>query len=221
MDLRMGKTALLVGSTGLIGSQLLDLLLIDDRYDKIITISRRSINRTHDKLKEYIVDFDHLEKSKEAFQVMDVYCCLGTTMKKAGSKAAFTKVDFEYPFEVAKMAKEMGAEKYLLVSALGSDNNSNIFYNKVKGEVEEAISELQFKSYHIFRPSLLIGPRIEVRVGEKIGQIIMKAIGFLFIGSLKKYKGIESIKVARAMIVKAKMENEGQFYHDSDQLQKF
>ena len=217
----MGKSAFLVGATGLIGGQLLDLLLIDNRYDKIVVITRRSINRTHKKLKEYIVDFDNLESIREAFKVNDVFCCLGTTLKTAGSKEAFRKVDYDYPLEVAKIAKEMGAEQYLLVSALGSDSNSSLFYNKVKGEVEEAISQLEFKSFHIFRPSLLFGTRKEVRIGEKIGQILMKAIGFLFIGSLKKYRGVESIKVARAMLAKAKLQDIGQFYHESDQLQKF
>ncbi len=217
----MGKTALLIGATGLIGGQLLDLLLESDRYDQVTTLSRKPINRNSTKLINQIADFNQLGNNPEWFKVDDVFCCLGTTIKTAGSKEAFRKVDYEYPLEAAKLAKEQGAKQYLIVTALGADANSKVFYNKVKGEVEEAISHVHFDIFHIFRPSLLIGPRQDVRIGEKIGQILFTTLGFLFVGSLKKYKGIQSIKVARAMLAKASLDEKGQYYHESDRLQQF
>jgi uncharacterized protein YbjT (DUF2867 family) len=221
IKLKMGKSALVVGATGLIGGQLLDLLLQSDRYDKVIAITRKSIPKSHNKLVVSVVDFDNLKTNAGLLKADDVFCCLGTTMKVAGSKEAFKKVDYEYPLKVAELCKEQGTQQFLLVSALDANPKSKIFYNQVKGEVEEAISHLQFETFHIFRPSLLLGSREELRIGEKIGQILFSTLGFLFIGSLKKYKGIESIKVARAMLAKSKENEHGQFFHESDQLQKF
>ncbi|HNP18294.1 MAG TPA: oxidoreductase [Fulvivirga sp.] len=217
----MGKTALLIGSTGLIGGQLLDLLLESDRYDQVTTLSRKPIEKKNTKFVNQIADFSKLGSNPEWFKVDDVFCCLGTTIKTAGSQEAFKKVDYEYPLETAKLAKEQGAKQYLIVTALGADANSKIFYNKVKGEVEDAISHLFFDTFHIFRPSLLLGPRKELRIGEKIGQVLFTVLGFLFIGALKKYKGIHSIKVVRAMLAKASLDEKGQYYHESDSLQQF
>jgi uncharacterized protein YbjT (DUF2867 family) len=211
-------TALIVGSTGLIGNQLVELLLDDDRYTQVTAIARTSLPFSHPKLKLIIADFDSIESQKEKLVADDVFCCLGTTIKSAKSKEAFRKIDFDYPLLIAKLTKALGAKQFLLVSALGANKASSVFYNKVKGEIEEAISSLGFESYHVLRPSLLLGPRIEKREGEQSMQKIFSAVGFLI---PKKYKAIESIKVARGMLAIAKKNVSGNFIHESNSLQAY
>ncbi len=211
-------TALIVGSTGLIGNQLVELLLDDDRYTQVTAIARTSLPFSHPKLKLIIADFDSIESQKEKLVADDIFCCLGTTIKSAKSKEAFRKIDFDYPLLIAKLTKALGAKQFLLVSALGANKASSVFYNKVKGEIEEAISSLGFESCHVFRPSLLLGPRIEKREGEQSMQKIFSAVGFLI---PKKYKAIESIKVASGMLAIAKKNVSGNFIHESNSLQAY
>jgi uncharacterized protein YbjT (DUF2867 family) len=212
------KTALIAGSTGLIGSQLMQLLLNDDHYTIVKAISRKPLEITHPKLENIVLDFDRLTEHHDKLKADDVFCCLGTTIKKVKTKEKFRKVDFDYPVELAKLTKANGAEQYLLVSALGADKNSKIFYNQVKGEVEEAIGQIGFKSYHIFRPSLLMGDRNESRSGEEAGKVFFKYFGFLV---PVKYKGIDSIKVARAMQQLAVLHQNGMQIHESKELQSY
>jgi uncharacterized protein YbjT (DUF2867 family) len=212
----MSKVALLAGSTGLIGNQLLELLLADKYYSKIIALSRKPLAITNPKLENIVVEVDQLEKHQ--LKADDVFCCLGTTMKQAGSKAAFRKVDFDYPLQLAKVLKTKGAQQFLLVSALGANKKSGIFYNQVKREIEEAITSVGFRTLHIFRPSLLLGPRKDHRSGEEAAKVFYKIFGFLI---PKKYQGLESIKVARAMQAFAKKEQSGRFVHESNTLQKY
>ncbi|HEY5826359.1 MAG TPA: oxidoreductase [Cyclobacteriaceae bacterium] len=212
------KVALVAGSTGLIGNQLLELLLADSYYDKVIAPTRKPLDIQHSKLINLVISLDKLTEHSSELKANDVYCCLGTTIKKARSKEAFRKVDLEYPLTFAQLAKENGAENFLLVSALGANKDSSIFYNKVKGETEEAISAVGIKSVHILRPSLLIGPRKEHRSGEDAAKFVYKYMDFLV---PEKYKGIESIKVARAMVAFAKREQPGTFIHESKDLQVF
>lgn len=213
----MVRTALVAGSTGLIGSQLLDLLLADGYYDKIIALSRKSLPVSHARLENVLIDLHSLDKLS-TLKADDVFCCLGTTLKQAGSKEAFKRVDYEYPLQVAKSLKSNGAKKFLLVSALGANKSSRIFYNEVKGLVEETIGNLGYDSYHIFRPSLLIGPRKEARAGEDAAKIFYSLFGFLI---PKKYKGIESVKVARAMMTEAKSDKTGLQIYESASLQQY
>ena len=212
------NTAIVAGSTGLIGSQLTGLLLEDSYYEKVIVLSRKPQTLNHPKLRSVIINFDQLGNYSDALQGDDIYCCLGTTIKVAGSKEAFYKVDHDYPLSLAAIAKAGGAKQYLIVTALGSDKNSSIFYNKVKGEVEEDLKKIGFESLHIFQPSMLMGPRTEKRSGEEIGQSVMRFLGFLI---PKKFKVIESIRVARAMLAVAKMEQKGINVHDSAKLQDY
>ena len=214
----MGKVALIAGTTGLVGSQLLELLLADDHYTRVISLTRKSLAINHPKLSNVIVDFNRLAEYSDQLKADDIFCCLGTTIKQARSQEAFKKVDFEYPLEIAKITKESGAQQYLLVTALGASKKSSFYYNRVKGEVEDSIGQLRFKSYHIFRPSFLQGDRLEKRAGEEATAIFFKAFGFLV---PKKFKGIDAIKVARAMVAKAKEETTGYFIHESGSLQAF
>ncbi len=214
----MGKTALLAGATGLIGKQLLELLFQSDRYSTVKVVSRKPLEAKHGKLQNLVVDFDQLSNHSGTLQADDVFCCLGTTIRKVKTQEAFRKVDYQYPLEVAQIALRQGATQYLLVSALGANARSSIFYNRVKGEVEDAISHLGYQSLHIFRPSLLLGPRTETRSGEEAAKVFYKLFGFLF---PLRYKAIESVKVARAMLAFAQTEEPGIFFHESAELQKF
>lgn len=211
------RTALVAGSTGLIGSQLLELLLAESSYTKVIALSRKPLSIPHPKLENIVVEANDLKKHHE-LKADDVFCCLGTTIKQAKTKEVFRKIDFDYPLNLANLLRANGASKFLLVSSLGADKSSNIFYNRVKGEVEEAINTVGFDSFHVLRPSLLIGPRKEARSGEDAAKVFYKIFGFLI---PTKYKGIESIKVARAMISFAKENKQGKFIHESGELQSF
>jgi uncharacterized protein YbjT (DUF2867 family) len=211
------RVALVAGSTGLIGSQLLELLLNDSTYAKVIALSRKPLPISNPKLENIVVEASDL-KDHSAIKADDVFCCLGTTIKQAKTNEAFRKIDFDYPLALATLLKSNGATQFFLVSALGADKNSSIFYNQVKGEVEEAIGAVGITAYHIFRPSLLIGPRKEHRAGEDAAKVFYKIFGFIIPA---KYKGIESIKVARAMISFAKANKHGKFIHESDEMQTF
>jgi uncharacterized protein YbjT (DUF2867 family) len=214
------KSALLLGATGLVGKALLRLLLQDTSYGRVRILLRKDTLPHHPKAEKIVVNFDTLSAHAEEFAVDDVFCCLGTTIKKAGSQEAFYKVDATYPYEAARLAKEKGAKQFLIVTAMGSDKNSAIFYNRTKGEAEEKISALQLPAFHIIRPSLLLGERDEKRTGEKIGQAVMGTLNFLMLGPLKKYKAIEADKVARAMLNIAKQNLAGKHIYESDQLQE-
>jgi uncharacterized protein YbjT (DUF2867 family) len=213
----MARTALVAGSTGLIGNQLLNLLLSDSNYDKVVALSRKPLTLTHPKLENVLIAVDEWTKL-QSLKADDVFCCLGTTMKQAKSKAAFRKVDFDYPVELAKAFQQNGASIFLLVSALGADKTSRIFYNQVKGEVEEAVIALNYQATHIFRPSLLLGERKEQRSGEDAAKVFYKIFGWLI---PQKYQGIEAIKVARAMITEAKSGKQGLHVYESAALQKY
>lgn len=209
------KTALVAGSTGLIGQQLLQLLLGDPHYDKVKAITRKPLNVQNPKLENIVADFDRLA-DQTGLNADDVFCCLGTTIRVAKTKEAFRKVDFDYPLALARTSKENGASQFLLVSALGADKNSGIFYNRVKGEVEEAIGKISFSSIHIFRPSLLLGNRIEKRQGEGAATAFFKIFGFLIPA---KYKAIDSLKVAKSMVAQAKRNESGLHIHESREMQ--
>jgi uncharacterized protein YbjT (DUF2867 family) len=209
------KTALVAGATGLIGQQLVQSLLDDPYYEKVKAISRKPLNIQNSKLENLILDYDTLSQHT-GLKADDVYCCLGTTIRVAKTKEAFRKVDFDYPLTLAQTAKEQGASQFLLVSALGADKNSSIFYNKVKGEVEESIRQVSYRSTHIFQPSLLLGDRKEQRSGEGAATTFFKVFGFLIPA---KYKAIDSVKVARAMVAMAKRNEPGIHIHESREMQ--
>ncbi len=211
------KTALIAGSTGLIGRQLLQMLLNSDRYSKVIALTRHELP-SHPKLVILKVEFEKLDQWANSLVADDVFCCLGTTMAKAKSKDAFYQVDFFYPLLIAKTARSHGARQYLIVSALGANKDSSIYYNRVKGEIEDAIKQINYKAIHIFRPSLLLGSRDEKRSGEDAAKIFYKIFGFLI---PKKYQAIDSAKVAKAMITLASQDDEGIFIHESAELQSY
>ena len=216
----MEKSALLIGATGLVGGCVLEQLLTDQNFSSVTVLSRKPLQTNHPKLKEVIVNFDEIEKYSNDIKADVVFCCLGTTIGVAGSQEAFKKVDYEYPLRVAEIAKKNGAKKYLIISALGSSKSSIIFYNRVKAEVEEAVGKLNFESFHILQPSLILGNRQEMRLGEGIARAASPVIDLLMVGPLNKYKSIKAEQIAKAMIHYSKLDEKGTFRHESNELQK-
>ncbi len=212
------RSALLAGATGLVGGHCLELLLQDDAWQQVAVLGRREIGTTHRKLVQRVVDFDRLAELGDVPRVDDVFCCLGTTLKRAGSEAAFRRVDFTYVHELAQLASRQRADQFLLVSAMGANSRSRVFYNRVKGEAEEAVRTLAFDGVHIFRPSLLLGERRESRPGERLAILAGRALGFLFVGPLGRFRPIAARVVAAAMIRTAKDATRGVHVYESDRI---
>jgi uncharacterized protein YbjT (DUF2867 family) len=212
------KTALIVGASGLVGNELLKILLEANDYEKIKIFTRNRLNLDHPKLEQLVVEFDQLDQYKDHLNVNDVFCCLGTTIKKAGTQEAFKRVDYEYPLELARLARFSGIDKFLIITAMGANKDSKIFYNRVKGEVEEELTKIDFPSLIIFRPSLLLGNRKEFRLGERIASVLSPIYSFVLAGSLRKYKPIQAKDVARAMYVSAQRKNLGNRILQSDEI---
>lgn len=196
------STALLAGATGLVGTELLDILLASPRHTKVVAVTRRYLDLTHDKLENHVVDFDHLETTLRAGvkEADEAYCALGTTIRKAGSKKAFRQVDFDYEVAFAQAALNAGVTRFALVSAVGADPESSVFYSRVKGETEEAIRALGFPSCHVFRPGILLGKRDETRPAEQLAAGLTPLLNLGLQGSLRKYRGIAARDVAKAMV---------------------
>jgi uncharacterized protein YbjT (DUF2867 family) len=213
------RSALLVGASGLVGGHLLQLLLHEQRYKPVEVLVRRSLSIRDPQLNEHIIDFDHLDRNAELFRADDVFCCLGTTIRNAGSQEAFRKVDFTYVVQAAALASKNGAKQFLLVSSLGANPRSRAFYSRVKGEVEEAVSKLPFRGVHIFRPSFLLGEREERRRGEKLAIMLVKVLQPLMIAGWKRLRPVHAETVAAAMARVAGMNKQGVNIFESDQIQ--
>jgi uncharacterized protein YbjT (DUF2867 family) len=213
------RSALLLGATGLVGGHVLDLLLEDPAYGSVVTLGRRAAPREHPRLRQETVDFSRLHNVSDRIRAQDVFCCLGTTIRAAGSREAFRRVDLDYPRAAAEAAARNGAERFLLVSAMGADPDSSIFYNRVKGEAEEAVRTLPFQEVVILRPSLLLGERAEHRPGEALAQRLAPKLAWLLAGPLRKYRPVEARAVAAAMVRLAKAGGRGVRVVESDAIQ--
>lgn len=212
----MKKTALIAGSTGLVGSFLLQKLLDSDYYEKVTVLVRKPIDRIHPRLRQVVYEYDRPFVDK--VRADDIYCCLGTTIKKAGSKEAFRKVDYGYPLQIARFAHENGASQFAVVTAMGSDEKSMFFYNRVKGQLENELKEIPFNGLYIFRPSMLLGKREEYRMGEDIAKILMKLVKPLLPGNTR---AIHASQVAEAMFYHVKQALPGIHYINSGSMQQF
>ncbi|HRZ30781.1 MAG TPA: NAD(P)H-binding protein [Flavobacterium sp.] len=215
------KTALIIGSTGLVGAQLLNLILESPVYDKVVVFVKRETSIKHPKLIQHLIDFDKIENYQNLVVGDDFFCTIGTTIKKAGSREAFKKVDLIYPKQFAQIALKNKVSQFLIISSLGANEQSTNFYLKTKGEMEAFLKKLTFKSTIILRPSLLLGNRTEFRVGEKFGAIFMKTISILLFGKLQKYKPIESKTVAKALFELAQQNQDGFKIYESNEIQNF
>jgi len=200
------KKVLIAGATGLVGKNLVKRLLDDDFFTEVHVLARRNLDFSSPKLFVHIADFDNLQTLNDSFGCDVFFCALGTTIKKAGSQDNFKKVDYTYVIKSAQLAQNNGATEGHVVTALGSNAESKIFYNRVKGEVQNTLKEMNYSSMTIYQPSLLLGERDEFRLGEVLGTVFYKILSFLFFGPLKKYKGIKGENVARGMIQHSKRE---------------
>ncbi len=195
----MLKNALIAGATGLVGSELVQILIKSDYYNSIHVLGRRPYHLQHLKMKSYIIDFDKLEDFQSDALIHDVYICLGTTMKKAGSKENFRKVDFGYIASLGRWAKNNKVERICLISSVGANPHSANFYLKTKGEAEEVLKALHFRNLIIMRPSLLLGKRAEFRFAEKSASMMAGFLKLITRGRLMKYTPVEASEVAAAM----------------------
>ncbi|MGG4146308.1 oxidoreductase [Paenibacillus algorifonticola] len=216
----MNRTAVVAGATGLIGKELVQLLLNDAAYKAVTILVRRPTGMEHPKLVEQIIDFEQLQQAGVQMDGADVFCTLGTTIKKAGSQDAFRKVDYQYPLSLGQLASRQGARQLLLVSAIGANPSSRTFYSRVKGEVEEALRSLELPALHILRPSLLLGEREEFRFGERIAAALSGLFSPLFSGPLRKYAPVQASAVAKTMIFAAKSNQSGIHIHENEHIVK-
>ena len=209
----MARTALLLGATGAVGGFVLRRLLEDRAYGAVAVLARRDPGVRHSRLRVELADFDLLEAQRGLFAVDDVFCCLGTTLRAAGSKAAFERVDYHYVVKSAELAAEAGAKQFLLVSAVGASPRALAFYSQVKGRAEAAVKQQAIRTIHILQPSLLLGPREEHRPGEQFAKLLAPALSLLTRGPLEKYRPIQAEEVARRMVEYAKADAAGVHVH--------
>ncbi len=209
----MSKQAVLIGATGLVGQELLSLLLQDDNYSSIVVLARKSTGISHPKLKEQIGDLLDDAFFKEPISGDEIFCCVGTTQSKTPDLATYKHIDFGIPTRAALAGIHGGINKFLVISSMGANPKSKMFYSRTKGQMEEALSKLNLERLHIFRPSLLVGDRNEVRLGEKAGLVFMKLFGWLV---PNKYKGIEADVVAKAMHNVANQETEKRLFDSAE-----
>jgi len=196
----VSRTALVAGATGLVGSHVLELLLADPQWSHVVTVGRRKTSNHNAKLEQRVLNLSELDSVTDLPHVDDVFWCLGTTIKQAGSQPAFRLVDHEFVVGLARAGLRAGATQFLLVSAIGADPESRVFYSRVKGETEAAIRKLSYRGIQIFRPSLLLGDRSEFRLGERIAMLGAPMLPLLLVGRLRRYRPIQAATVARAMI---------------------
>ena len=199
--MNINRSALLAGATGLVGEELLQRLLAGDEYSQVNAVSRRALEAHSPKLNVAITDFDQLAAVEPAFfAVDDVFCCLGTTIKTAGSKTAFEKVDFDYVLALAQAAEHNGAKRFFLVSAVGANPKSSNFYSRTKGRIEVAVSKLNFDAVYWIRPSLLLGKRNENRPGEAWAQRLAPLFSPLLAGPLRHTRPVSAAAVAEHIV---------------------
>lgn len=216
----MAKTALIIGATGLVGGHCLNELLASPAYDKVVALTRRALTISNPKLVNVVTNFDDQDALLRHVPCDDVYCAIGTTIAKAGSQEAFKNVDLIIPAMIARLAHVKGARKFILVSSLGANAGSMVFYNKIKGQLENTLKQQGYQSLIIFRPSILMGERSEKRSGEAIAQAVARKLPFLFSGPFKKYQGTPADLLAKKMVAAAQQNTTGVRIIENDEIMK-
>lgn len=216
----MLKKAVIVGASGLVGNELLHILLNANFYDEVLILVRKELPVQHTKLIQLIIDFNKLDDYSASINGHALFCCLGTTRSKTPDEKQYRVIDHDYPVKLALIAGRSQMEQYHFVSALGADAKSSNFYLKLKGETENDIERIGIKTLHIYRPSLLTGARQEYRLAERIATTVMKIINPVLLGPLKKYRSIEATTVAQAMYKQSLNFQEGVFIYQSDHIQQ-
>jgi uncharacterized protein YbjT (DUF2867 family) len=214
------KTIWLAGATGLVGQLCLDLLLADPQVGTVVAVGRRAPERSHPKLRFVATErFDDLAPALQRDRPAAVLCALGTTIKKAGSQAAFREVDQVYPLRLAEAAKTAGVGVFGIVTAVGASAQSGIFYNRVKGELEQALATLQLPTVHVLHPSLLLGHRAESRPAERLGIVFSGVLRAVCVGPWRKYRPIRAAHVAQALARAAHDTRPGWHVHEGKELE--
>ena len=213
------KTALIFGSSGLIGSELLNIILKNNNYNKVKMFVRSVPENNDSKLEIIQTDFINLEKHKDSIAGDDCFFCIGTTHKDTPDKNEYRRIEYDIPVKVAQIAKSNSVNSFVYISSMGANSNSSGSYLKNKGQVEEELKKMNFPKLALIRPSILLGNRKKFRLGERIGIFVMKALSIFFLGSLKKYKPIQVEHVAKAMVDIAAKDFEKETFL-SDELEK-
>lgn len=195
-----GKSAIVLGATGLTGGLLLNKLLDDPRYARIIVLSRSSAAIENPKVEEHLVDIVDLTTHSEIFQADEVFCCIGTTRAKTTDKKKYKAIDYGIPVSAARLCKANDINTFIVVSALGANPSSSLFYSRIKGEMEQDVIRIGLPKTHILQPSLIGGKRKERRLGEWIAQQFMRALRLVLVGSLKKYRAVPPVDIAVCMV---------------------
>lgn len=211
------RAALVLGATGLIGGALLNQLLDSAEFSSVVGLVRRPSGRSHPRLLERVTDFANLD-ALDTPPLATVFCALGTTIKIAGSQAAFRRIDHDLPLRLARWARARGARHFLLVSSVGADPESSSGYLRVKGELERELAALDYPAIDIFQPSVLLGPRADFRPVEWLSKVALQAVPFLLIGSFRKYRAIHAHDVAAAMLAASHSPTPGLRRHQYDEL---
>ena len=214
------KSAILFGSTGLVGNHLLNLLIQNNQYSKIRIFTRKEISNKNPKLEVHIIDFDQIKDYASLISGNDCFFSIGTTKKQTPDKMNYINIEYELPVKIAKIAKKNNVESFVYVSSGGANENSKNLYLQNKGRAEREIIKQSFNFTAIIQPSLLLGYRNETRLGESIAQFIFKKLSFLFIGKLRPFKAIPAIDVAKSIMRIIKNKNTG-IYFTSDKLEDF
>ena len=196
----MAKTAILLGATGATGREVLKLLLNDKRYDKVKLFNRNKVGIQDDKIEEHVIDLLKLEEHKAQFTGDEVFCCIGTTKAKTPDKETYYKIDYGIPVTAAKLANQNGINSFIVISAIGADKNSSIFYNRTKGEMQDAVLKEGIANTYILQPSLIVAHRNDMRLMEQIGAVAMKLLNPLLLGGAAKYRSIKAATIAKAML---------------------
>jgi uncharacterized protein YbjT (DUF2867 family) len=217
----MKRSAVLLGASGLVGRQCLRILLDNEAYGTIHVLVRRNLAINHAKLIQHVVSFDHLKENASYWSSDAVFCCLGTTIKQAGSQDAFRRVDHDYPLAAARSAVRNDAGAYIVISSIGADEQSRVFYSRVKGETERDLVNLELKKLVILRPSLILGDRAEKRWGETIGEALIRPLVGLMVGPARKYRLIQATTIAREMVRLSLAESTGTSILESDRIREF
>ena len=216
----MGKSAIILGASGLIGSKLLTNLLYNEEFTSVKIFVRKKLYMNHEKLVQIVTNFNDLELIKAEIKADEVFCCLGSTKSKTPDIETYRKIDVEYPLFFATAALANDAKAYHIVTAMGANAKSGNYYSKLKGEVENGLKMLSYSNLNIYRPSFLTGDRTENRPLENVMIPIMKVIDRLLVGKLKKYRSIDAGIVAKAMINQSNKNKKGIFVLESDQIKE-
>lgn len=221
VESRVPRRALLAGATGLVGAELLQMLLASVEYQRVHLVQRRPGTVEHSKAIEHLVSFDELSSLEIEDRITDAFCALGTTIAKAGSVEQLQRVDRDYVQDFGRVTKKLGAERLSVVSAIGADPKSINYFNRTKGEMEALLAELDLPSLRIFRPSLLLGAREERRPKEVVAGVVLGALSPLLAGPLRRYRGVEAAQVARAMYATSLEDFSAVRIFESDEIQGY